>query len=451
MTDTITHLGGHHTVTGSCHLLQAGAVKMLIDCGSAQGSDEALPFSAWPVMPEDIDYLFLTHAHIDHIGRLPELIRQGFRGEILATEATIALLGPMLQDAVRFLNLPEVECDRLLAVISELAWGFEYDRAFELKSGIRFRFGRAGHILGSCWIRFELSEGTSSRSVVFSGDLGARHAPILPEPDIPEPCDVLIVESTYGDRNHADRTQRITQLGDVLTHALADGGKVFIPAFALGRTQELLYEMDRLFSDTCWQTEFPELHEAAPSSLPVFIDSPLAQQLTTLYAKLSSFWDKEAQTLLRNGDHPIDFDHLYTIRQYADHRALLDMKGPAIILAGSGMCTGGRIVAHLQAGLPARQNDVLFVGYQAAHTPGRDILTYCQRTDGYVILDSKKVPIRARIHVLSGYSAHADQQDLIAWIEAFPEKPATIRLVHGEPSSQQALRHELIQHGYSVE
>jgi len=451
MSYTLTHLGGHHTVTGSCHLLQIGSLNILIDCGLAQGDAEILPLGAWPISPADIDYLFLTHAHIDHIGRLPELIQQGFRGEILATDATVALLGPMFRDAVRFLKLSVIEGERLLENIDELVWEFEYDRSFDLKAGIRFRFGRAGHILGSCWIRFEIPEGASSTSVIFSGDLGARHTPILPDPDVvPEPCDLLILESTYGDRNHGDRTHRVRRLGQVLTRTLADSGKVFIPAFALGRTQELLYEMDRLFSEPRWRTEFPQLSKET-SHLPVFIDSPLGQRLTTQYARLSNYWDNEARALLRRGDHPIDFDQLYAIQRYAEHRELLDLAGPAVILAGSGMCTGGRIVKHLQEGLADPKNDVLFVGYQAAGTPGRDIITYSPRPNGYVVLDREKVPIRAGIHVLSGYSAHADQQGLIEWVEAMPEKPGAIRLVHGEPSAQQALRNELIRHGYAVE
>jgi metallo-beta-lactamase family protein len=321
---------------------------------------------------------------------------------------------------------------------------------FDLNASIRFKFGRTGHILGSCFIRFEIPTGSGFASLVFSGDIGAYHTPILPDPDIPEPCDLLIMESTYGDRNHADRTQRIRRLGTILTRALADGGKVFIAAFSLGRTQELLYEMDRLFSDPVWQTEFPQLHQAE-MPIPVFIDSPLGQRLTTVYAELSDFWDAEAQALLQNSDHPLDFEHLSMTQRYADHKSLLHMPGPAVILAGSGMCTGGRIVAHLKEGLADSKNDVLFVGYQAAGTPGRDIITYSQRPGGYVYLDHEKVRIHAGVHVLSGYSAHADQRGLLAWVESMSEKPGAIRLVHGEPDAQQVLRNELMQRGYHVQ
>ena len=239
----IIHLGGQHTVTGSCHLMQANGLNIMVDCGLAQGNDAVLAMPSWPVAPSEIHYLFLTHAHIDHMGRVPELIERGFSGEIICSHATRALLMPMLRDAMGFSSMGEHEADRMLLKIDELSWGFEYRQTFSLEKGIRFRLGCAGHILGSCFIRFELPDGFS---IVFSGDLGAKDTPILCDPDVPEPCDLLIMESTYGDRNHADRGDRIKRLGDILRVVLDDGGKVFIPAFALGRTQELIYEMDRI-------------------------------------------------------------------------------------------------------------------------------------------------------------------------------------------------------------
>ena len=429
----LIHLGGEKCVTGSCHLLQAAGLNILVDCGLTQGHDAATPMSSWPIAPADIDYLFLTHAHIDHIGRVPELIRNGFNGQILTSHGTKALLRPMLEDALSFSNLPRHEADKILATIDELSWGFEYLEPFDLKSGVRFELGRAGHILGSCFIRFEW--GDTPYSAVFSGDLGARRAPLLPDPDIPEPCDLLVLESTYGDRCHENRTERIRRLGESLSHSLADGGKVFIPAFALGRIQELLFEMDRLFSDAEWQRAFPLLNRKEP--IPVFVDSPLGLKITETYASLSEFWDREAKGLLYKGDNPIDFEHLYAVRTHGDHLQLLDAPGPAVIIAGSGMCSGGRIVNHLQNGLPDPRNDVFFVGYQAAGTPGRDIINYARRPGGYVVLDGEQVPIRAKVQVLSGYSAHADQQELLEWAKAV--RPAKVKLVHGEQQARQAL------------
>ncbi len=274
----ITHLGAEHNVTGSCHLLQVNGLNIMVDCGIAQGKDHVIPMEAWPVSPSRVNYLFLTHAHIDHIGRVPELVQRGFKGEIIATHATKALLEPMLQDAMSFSDMTKDQASKILETIDDLPWGFEHNQYFDLKSGIRFKLGRAGHILGSCFIRFEIpvdpnqtqhskkgamdkhnqKKGAmdklvcpclfikNSFSIVFSGDLGACNTPILPDPDIPEPCDLLIIESTYGDRYHEDRKQRTKRLGEILTRALSDGGKVFIPAFSLGRTQELIYEIDRL-------------------------------------------------------------------------------------------------------------------------------------------------------------------------------------------------------------
>ncbi len=449
MAHHITHLGAEHTVTGSCHLLQVKGLNILVDCGMAQGNDHAVPMEDWPVAPSDIHYLFLTHAHIDHIGRVPELILNGFAGEILATRATKTIMAYMLQDGIRFseLDLTRSEEQELLKTLDDLSWDFDYDKKYGLKAGVEFTLGQTGHILGSCFIRFEWAN--PSFSVVFSGDLGATDTPILPDPKIPAPCDLLMMESTYGDHLHGDRTHRIQRLGEVLTRALADGGKVFIPAFSLGRTQELIYEMDRLFSDPAWKNEFPALNNAR-SQIPVFIDSPLGKKITTVYSDLSEFWDQEAQDIFRSGDHPIDFEHLYTVNSHADHQKLLGMNGPAVIIAGSGMCTGGRILGHLRKGIEDPKNDVFFVGYQAHGTPGRKIVHYSQKPDGYIVLNGEKRFIRAGIHVLSGYSAHADQDDLLNWVRAMPEKPGAIKLIHGEPEVQNTLRTLLLQQGCTV-
>lgn len=416
----LTHLGGHDTVTGSCHLLQTAGLNLLIDCGLAQGGDRVKAMDQWPVSPKEIDYLFVTHAHLDHIGRIPDLIDAGFAGEIIVTHGAKALLSPMLTDALGFSDRRRQEKTRLLNAIDELSWGFEYNQAFDLARSIRFTLGRAGHILGSCWIRFDLPGG---ESVVFSGDLGPKQTPILPDPDIPESCDLLVLESTYGDRLHEDRAQRVERLRRILKKALADRGKVYIPAFALGRTQELIYELDRIFSD-----ETP---------IPVFIDSPLGLEITGIYSRLSEFWDKEAADLHQKGDHPIDFDHLYAVENHDAHKKLLDLDGPAIIIAGSGMCTGGRILDHLKRGIGNPENDIFFVGYQAQGTPGKDILRYADRPGGYVVLDGERYPIRAEVHQLTGYSAHADQRELVEWAKAVD--PERIRLVHGEPQARQAL------------
>jgi metallo-beta-lactamase family protein len=484
--NSLTHLGGEHCVTGSCHLLQVGKLNIMVDCGLSQGNDPLIPFSLWPIQPKRIDYLFLTHAHIDHIGRLPELIQNGFDGEIICSHPTKALLGTMLTDAMGFADLSEKETLRLLKKIDELSWGFEYGQEFDLKKGITFKLGRAGHILGSVFIRFEipLHAATSTQTVtpeeapeyspraasfllrkreagnshalqykpdsknntytiIFSGDLGNKNTPILPDPDIPDQCDLLVLESTYGNRLHENRRERLNRLNSTLKRALADRGKVFIPAFALGRTQEILFELDRLFNSEEWRNE----------KIPVFVDSPLGLEITQVYSELASFWDKESQRLQQNGDHPFDFAGLYSVRSYQDHKELLDVPGPAIIIAGSGMCTGGRIIDHLIFGLSEPQNDVFFVGYQVPGTPGCDIVKYgLHKTEEvpFVYLKDQKTPIKANVGQLTGYSAHADQQGLIDWVGSMSEKPGAIKLVHGDPKAQKGLRDKLIKLGHNI-
>ena len=441
----IHHLGGERCVTGSCRLVQIRGHSILVDCGMVQGRDTSVPIEKWPVKPAEVDFIFLTHAHIDHIGLLPNLIQQGFKGEIISSHPTIALILPMLEDAMRFGTLRASERVKITQTIKDLAWGFEYGEAFDLGRDVVFELGRAGHILGSCFVRFEDQKDGSA--IVFSGDLGNYDTPILNDPEAAGRADLLFLESTYGDRLHGDRAHRMIRFAEVLDHCLADGGKVFIPAFSLGRTQEILYELDRIFSDLDYHIRFPRL--VSGTRPPVFVDSPLGLEITRIYSRLTDFWDEEAQALLNAGDHPISFESLYGVEKHLEHAMLLEVKGPAVIIAGSGMCTGGRIVDHLAAGIEKPENDIIFVGYQAAGTPGRAIQEHAgdNRT---VFLNGKESKIKAGVHTLSGYSAHADQRGLLDWVERMPEKPGKIQLVHGEPKAQKALAAMLVDRGYPV-
>ena len=438
----LIHLGGENQVTGSCHFLrtQSGATLM-IDCGMSQGGDPTTPLSDFPTPIKEIDYLFLTHAHLDHMGRIPELIENGFNGEIICTHPTKALIAPMLKDALSFTDMTESQAASCESKIDELSWGFEYNQTFSLKKGVTFKLKNAGHILGSCFIRLEMPAESGQRvSILFSGDLGARDTPILPEPDPPDSSDFLVMESTYGDRLHEGRAKRVEALGALLTKALRDNGKVFIPAFALGRTQELIFEIDRLFSDSKFKKKFPELENRA---IPVFVDSPLGLKITKIYSSLRDFWNAETKKIDAAGDHPINFKGLYAVENYRGHKRLMETPGPAIILAGSGMCSGGRILDHLEDGLDNEANDLFFVGYQARNSLGRKIMDRAGRKNGSVRIQNRRVSIRAHIHKLSGYSAHADQSDLARWARSMPKKPRLIKLVHGETRARAALKRHL--------
>ena len=413
----------------------------MIDCGLSQGNDSTTPLSDFPAPVEEIDYLFLTHAHLDHMGRIPELVENGFNGEIICTHPTKALIAPMLKDALSFTDMTDRQAAACESRIDELSWGFEYNQTFSLKKGVTFKLKNAGHILGSCFIRLEIpAEPGPSVSILFSGDIGATNTPILPDPDPPDSSDFLVMESTYGDRLHEGRKERVQRLGALLIKALRDNGKVFIPTFALGRTQELIFEIDRLFSDPKFKKKFPELENA---SIPVFVDSPLGLKITKIYSSLRDFWSAETKKISASGDHPIDFKNLYAVENYKGHKKLMEMPGPAIILAGSGMCSGGRILDHLENGLDNEANDLFFVGYQARNSLGRKIINEAGKKNGSVRIHRNDISIRAGVYKLTGYSAHGDQNDLTRWVRSMPKKPRLIKLVHGEARAREALKRHL--------
>jgi metallo-beta-lactamase family protein len=450
----ILHHGAVGGVTGSCHELRVSdRDAILIDCGLFQGAENsgkganarnlAIEF---PV--DHVRALIVTHVHIDHVGRIPYLLAAGFSGPIVCSQPSALLLPVVLEDALKIgvtrnRSLVQRVMRKLKQMIRPVPYGEwrSIDVAGETPLAIQFR--RAGHILGSAWVDCRVGEGDGEQHVIFSGDLGANETPLLAPPDQPEGCDVLVMESTYGDRRHEGREARQQALENVIREALRDRGTVLIPAFSIGRTQELLYELE----DILHRNRGAEAVDGLPwDDLEIVLDSPMAATFTELYRVLRPFWDDEAKARVASGRHPLDFDQLTTIDSHDDHlravQYLAKTGRPVVVLAAGGMCAGGRVVNYLKAMLAEPRNDILFVGYQAKGTPGRDIQRYGPR-GGYVDLDGERCDIRARIHTISGYSAHADQQGLIDFVRNMTNRPGRVRLIHGDPEASEILAGKL--------
>src|SRR5690554_2052675 len=458
----ITHHGATSGVTGSCHELTLGsdsdAAGILIDCGLFQGQEEKQRANAGDLAIDfpiaHIRALVVTHVHIDHVGRIPHLLAAGFDGPIICSEPSAIMLPEILEDALKIgFTRDKQLIERVLGLIRSrlvpVPYGQWHEVFAEPGCSLSVRLQRAGHILGSAYVECEAVSGDERERVVFSGDLGAPHAPLLQEPASPERADRLVIESTYGDKDHESRESRRYRLKAILERALADGGTVLIPAFSIGRTQELLYEIEGLiheFGSDCVTDGL------AWSDLEIVVDSPLAAEFTSIYRQLKPFWNGEAADLVRQGRHPLSFEQLTVINSHENHLNAVDYLAgshrPCVVLAGSGMCAGGRVVNYLKAMLGEARNDVLFVGYQAAGTPGRDILAYGPR-GGWVELDGERFDIRAQVHQVGGYSAHAGQSDLIRFIEGIAKKPREIRVVHGDDSAKRAFKQRLDSLGYS--
>ncbi len=452
MNPTILHHGARNGVTGSCHqLFVEGRNSLLLDCGLFQGAETA-PDGRSAADRLEIDFpldgvgaLVLTHVHIDHCGRLPWLLAAGFKGPILCSEPSARLLPTVLADAFAVgVSRDRALIERYLGKVEPRIRALPYGKWHLVyrspDASCRIRLQRAGHILGSAYVECELSGAAwpEPRRVVFSGDLGAPHAPLLPAPRPPWRADVLVLETTYGDRVHENRRDRRARLQAVVEHALQDGGTVIVPAFSIGRTQELLYEFEDILHR---QRVRPGKHSAAWGALRIFLDSPLAQRFTALYRELQPFWDAEARARVRAGRQPLSYDQLVAIDSHEEHlanvRRLARSREPAVVIAASGMCAGGRVVNYLREMVGDPRHDVLFVGYQARGTPGHAIQTYGPR-GGYVELDGERVDIRAGIHILSGYSAHADRDDLTRYVTRMRHLPGEVRLVHGEDAVRAA-------------
>lgn len=450
----IIHHGAVSGVTGSCHqLLMDAANSLLVDCGLFQGA-ETSPEGRAGAGRLDIDFaldgikaLVASHVHIDHVGRIPYLLAAGFKGPIICSEPSAKLLPIVLEDAFKLgFSRDQRQVERYLKLIDQRIVALPYKQWFALVDSpelhARIRLQRAGHILGSAYVEIDLHYPMTGlkKRIVFSGDLGAPHAPILPAPKPPYKADVLVIESTYGDRLHENRRTRRQRLEKVLEHALSNQGTVLIPAFSIGRTQELLYELEDIIHRKTNVNQPPRpLGGRAKaqldwSSLPIILDSPLARRFTQVYRELDDFWDAEALSRLKRARNPLAFRSLLTVDSHQAHLAMVNRLAqtaqPAIVIAGNGMCSSGRIVNYLKAMLGDERHDVLFVGYQAEGTAGRQIQRFGPR-GGFVEIDGQRYEIRAQVHTMGGYSAHADQQGLVNFVTRMRRWPSEIRSVHG--------------------
>lgn len=455
----IIHHGARHGVTGSCHqLILDASNSLLIDCGLFQGAETSPDGRAgadrleidFPVA--NITAMVATHVHIDHVGRIPYLLAAGYKGPILCSEPSARLLPIVLADAFALgFSRDQRLIERYLQLVESRIVALPYKQWHTVldmpKLLCRVRLQRAGHILGSAYVECDVwwRDRKERRRVLFSGDLGAPYTPILPAPKPAWHADLVVLESTYGDRAHEGRANRRQRLKDVIEHATRNGGTVIVPAFSIGRTQELLYELEDIIHR---EQQRPGKRAALWQSLKVYLDSPLASRFTTEYRNLQRFWDAEALARVNAGRRPLAFDQVIAIDEHATHLAnvarLARSHEPAVVIAASGMCAGGRVMNYLKAMLPDPRHDVLFVGYQAAGTPGRAIQQYGPR-GGYVDIDRERIDIRAGIHSVSGYSAHADRNDLTRFITGMRHLPEEVRLIHGENGVRAALAAHLVE------
>jgi metallo-beta-lactamase family protein len=437
----IQFLGAVGEVTGSCYLLTVAGHRLLVECGLVQGSSdrEAANRADFSFEPQSIDAVVVTHAHLDHAGRLPLLVKRGYRGPIFTHSASADLSRIMLKDAA-FLNERETEwANRKLrkagdppieplytqedaAEVIKAFRTLAYESVEEILPGVHLTLHDAGHILGSAIVGLELQEKGVRRRIVFSGDLGHRGAPILRDPVRVAEADLVVMESTYGDRLHRSWDETWQEMGEIISGARRGRGNILIPSFAVGRAQELLYTFSEHYQD--WGL----------AGWDIFLDSPMAIEATEVYAHHAQVYDREARAAQRANGSLYHLPNLHFTRETEESMALNQVHAGAIIIAGSGMCTGGRIRHHLRHNLEHRDAHVMIVGFQAAGTPGRALVDGAAQ----IHLAGRELQVKAQVHTVGGLSAHADQQGLIDWYAAFNNRPRLV-LVHGEPRASEAL------------
>lgn len=440
----IKFCGASTGVTGSCHLLTSGEHKILLDCGQFQGgkAQDELNYEKFPFEPSEIECVVLSHAHIDHCGRLPLLTKRGFEGKIYCTDATADLLSVMLKDSA-YIHEKETEwknrkaeragreqveplytiedAEKTLSLVSPIL----YDQQIEINSDMKIVFNDAGHILGSAITELWVTEDDKESKIVFSGDLGMEGRPILRDPTYIKKADYVIMETTYGNRIHKELGSGVEKLIEIILNTTRRGGNVVIPSFAVGRTQELIYELNRFYdSNNEYRKELDKIF--------VYIDSPMATTATEIFRRNAQVFDEETREYILKGDNPLEFKNLKFTRSSKESQDLNFNKEPKIIISASGMCEAGRIRHHLKHNLWNPKNSIVFVGYQGQGTLGRSLVEGIKM----VTLFGEEIQVNAEIHNLEGFSGHADQNGLFAWLAHFEQKPKQIFLVHGEEESK---------------
>ena len=443
----IQFFGAAQTVTGSMLFVEANGHRLLLDCGMSQGKrQEANKLnSEIPFDVKSIDAVILSHAHLDHSGKLPFLVKNGFNNSIFSTSATRDLCSAMLRDSASLQEMDakyvnKLNAEKRLPFIKplytvqdvtttlRLFQTVECRRPLEILPGIRLTFRNAGHILGSASVTLDISEGRDKNNVTtlaFTGDLGRKGAAVVRDPEIIDRADVLITESTYGGRHHGPMSEAKEKLTRIVSETAHEGGLLIIPAFAVGRTQDVVYHLHELMESK----QIP--------SMPVYVDSPLATNITEIFRQHPECYDEETEQLLRQdwGKDPFGFNMLRYTRSTEESKKLNNLRRPAIIISASGMCEGGRVLHHLRSNIGDPKTTILFVGFQAENTLGRKLL----QGDKIARIYGEEFEVRAKIEEIDGYSAHADEDELLDFIAAIPNKPERVLVVHGEPDAANAM------------